>query len=49
LARSIGDFQDIVRAVRAKGAALKATKQPIDTGTAAGKALLDTLGVSSEA
>jgi DNA invertase Pin-like site-specific DNA recombinase len=30
LARSIGDLQDIVRAVRAKGAALKATEQPID-------------------
>ena len=37
LARSIGDLQDIVRAVRAKGATLKATEQPIDTGTAAGK------------
>ena len=34
LARSIGDLQDIVRAVKAKGAALKATEQPIDTGTA---------------
>jgi hypothetical protein len=31
LARSIGDLQDIVRAVRAKGASLKATEQPIDT------------------
>ena len=37
LARSIGDLQDIVRAVRARGASLKATEQPIDTGTAAGK------------
>ena len=33
LARSIGDLQDIVRAVKAKGASLKATEQPIDTGT----------------
>ena len=41
LARSIGDLQDIVRAVKAKGAALKATEQPIDTGTAAGKAFLE--------
>jgi DNA invertase Pin-like site-specific DNA recombinase len=41
LARSIGDLQDIVRAVRAKGGALKATEQPIDTRTAAGKAFLD--------
>jgi DNA invertase Pin-like site-specific DNA recombinase len=45
LARSIGDLQDIVRAIRAKGAALKATEQPIDTGTAAGKCFLDMLGV----
>jgi Resolvase, N terminal domain len=37
LARSIGDLQDIVRAVRAKGASLKATEQPIDTSTAAGR------------
>jgi DNA invertase Pin-like site-specific DNA recombinase len=48
LARSIGDLQDIVREVRAKGAALKATEQPIDTSTAAGKAFLDMLGVFAE-
>jgi DNA invertase Pin-like site-specific DNA recombinase len=48
LARSIGDLQDIVRTVRAKGASLKATEQPIDTGTAAGKAFLDMLGVFAE-
>jgi DNA invertase Pin-like site-specific DNA recombinase len=36
LARSIGDLQNTVRAVNAKGATLKATEQPIDTGTAAG-------------
>lgn len=48
LARSIGDLQDIVRALKAKGAALKATEQPIDTGTAAGKAFLDMLGVFAE-
>jgi DNA invertase Pin-like site-specific DNA recombinase len=48
LARSIGDLQDIVRAIRAKGAALKATEQPIDTGTAAGKCFLDMLGVFAE-
>src|ERR1700722_1707301 len=40
LARSIGDLQDIVRIVRARGAVLKATEQPIDTGTAAGKCFL---------
>src|SRR6266481_4118336 len=48
LARSIGDLQDIVRAVRAKGASLKATEQPIDTSTAAGKCFLDMLGVFAE-
>jgi DNA invertase Pin-like site-specific DNA recombinase len=48
LARSIGDLQDIVRAVRARGAILKATEQPIDTSTAAGKCFLDMLGVFAE-
>jgi DNA invertase Pin-like site-specific DNA recombinase len=48
LARSIGDLQDIVRALRAKGAALRATEQPIDTSTAAGKCFLDMLGVFAE-
>src|SRR6476619_2133163 len=48
LARSIGDLQDIVRAVKARGASLKATEQPIDTGTAAGKCFLDMLGVFGE-
>jgi Resolvase, N terminal domain len=48
LARSIGDLQDTVRAVRAKGASLKATEQAIATGTAAGKCFLDMLGVFAE-
>jgi DNA invertase Pin-like site-specific DNA recombinase len=48
LARSIGDLQDIVRALREKGATLKATEQPIDTSTAAGKCFLDMLGVFAE-
>src|SRR6266487_5345910 len=48
LARSIGDLQDIVRALRARGVALKATEQPIDTSTAAGKCFLDMLGVFAE-
>jgi DNA invertase Pin-like site-specific DNA recombinase len=47
LARSIGDLQDIVRAVRAKGASLKATEQPIDTSTSAGKCFLD-MGVARD-
>jgi DNA invertase Pin-like site-specific DNA recombinase len=36
------------RAIRAKGAELKATEQPIDTSTAAGKCFLDMLGVFAE-
>ncbi|PGH52755.1 integrase [Azospirillum palustre] len=48
LARSIGDLQDIVRMLRARGGSLRATEQPIDTSTAAGKAFLDMLGVFAE-
>jgi len=48
LSRSIGDLQDIVRALRAKNVALKSTDQQIDTSTAAGKAFLDMLGVFAE-
>src|SRR5712664_122574 len=36
------------RALKAKGVALRATEQPIDTSTAAGKAFLDMLGVFAE-
>jgi len=48
LARSIGDLQDIVRSLKENGVALRATEQPIDTSTAAGKAFLDMLGVFAE-
>lgn len=48
LARSVKDLQDIVLALREKGVALKATEQPVDTGTPAGKAFLDMLGVFAE-
>jgi DNA invertase Pin-like site-specific DNA recombinase len=48
LARSIGDLQDIVRSLKEKGVSLRATEQPIDTSTAAGKAFLDMLGVFAE-
>lgn len=48
LARSIRDLQNIVHSVREKGVDLKATEQPIDTGSAAGKAFLDMLGVFAE-
>ena len=48
LARSIADLSVIVRTLEAKGVALKATEQPIDTSTAAGKAFLGMLGVFAE-
>src|SRR5215468_7960838 len=48
LARSLRDLQDIVHELKARGIALKATEQPIDTSTAAGKAFLDMLGVFAE-
>ena len=48
LARSVKDLQDIVHELKAKGVALKATEQPVDTATAAGKAFLDMLGVFAE-
>ena len=48
LARSIKDLQDIVHLLKDKGVALRATEQPIDTTTAAGKAFLDMLGVFAE-
>lgn len=48
LARSMKDLQDIVYELKGRGIALKATEQPIDTSTAAGKAFLDMLGVFSE-
>lgn len=48
LARSIADLQTIVRTIREKGAALECTEQPVNTGTAAGKAFLDMLGVFAE-
>lgn len=37
-----------MRELKAKGATLRATEQPIDTATAAGKAFLDMLGVFAE-
>lgn len=48
LARSVKDLQDIVHELRARGVALRATEQPVDTGSAAGKAFLDMLAVFSE-
>lgn len=48
LARSMLDLQMIVHELKAKGVTLKATEQPIDTSSAAGKAFLDMLGVFAE-
>ncbi len=48
LARSIKDLQDIVHALNKEGITLKATEQPVDTRTTAGKAFLDMLGVFAE-
>jgi DNA invertase Pin-like site-specific DNA recombinase len=48
LARSIRDLQNIVYDLKARGVTLKATEQPIDTSTVAGKCFLDMLGVFAE-
>ena len=48
LARSLRDLQDIVHELKERRVTLRATEQPIDTGTAAGKAFLDMLGVFAE-
>lgn len=48
LARSIGDLQTIMQTIRAKGATLECTEQPVNTGAAAGKCFLDMLGVFAE-
>ena len=48
LARSLKDLQDIVHELKGRGVALRATEQPVDTGTATGKAFLDMLGVFAE-
>ena len=48
LARSIKDLQDIMFTLKERGAAFRATEQPVDTKSAAGKAFLDMLGVFAE-
>ena len=48
LARSVADLADITRELRTKGVELRATEQPIDTGTPAGAAFLQMLGVFAE-
>jgi DNA invertase Pin-like site-specific DNA recombinase len=48
LARSMKDLQNIVHDLKQKGVALKATEQPIDTGSAAGKTFYEMLEVFAE-
>ena len=48
LARSIADLATIVKTLEAKGISLKATEQPVDTSSAAGRAFLQMLGVFAE-
>lgn len=48
LARSIADLAGIVKELENRGVALKATEQPIDTSSAAGRAFLQMLGVFAE-
>ncbi|SET08548.1 recombinase family protein [Paracoccus homiensis] len=48
LARSMDDLSAISRQLQDKGVTLRATEQPVDTGTAAGKAFFQMLGVFAE-
>ncbi|WFU00979.1 recombinase family protein [Rhizobium sp. CB3171] len=48
LARSIADLSAIVKKLENKGVHLKATEQPIDTSSPAGRAFLQMLGVFAE-
>lgn len=48
LARSVGDLQTIVADLKEKRVALRATEQPVDTSSAAGKAFVDMLAVFAE-
>jgi len=48
LSRSLRDLQNLVHQLKEKEIYLKATEQPIDTSSAAGKAFFDMLGVFAE-
>ncbi len=48
LARSMDDLSAIASELQNKGVALKATEQPVDTSSAAGKAFFQMLGVFAE-
>src|SRR5258708_39649351 len=48
LARSLRGLQNLIYELKERGISLKATEQPIDTNTAAGKCFLDMPGVFAE-
>lgn len=48
LARSIADLAALVRTLESNGVTLRATEQPVDTSTAAGRCFLQMLGVFAE-
>jgi DNA invertase Pin-like site-specific DNA recombinase len=48
LARSVADLALIVRELESRGVALRATEQPIDTSSSAGRAFIGMLSVFSE-
>lgn len=48
LSRSLRDLENLVHELNENGIYLKATEQPIDTSSAAGKAFFDMLGVFAE-
>lgn len=48
LARSTDDLTTIIRQLQDRGVTLRATEQPVDTGSAAGKAFFQMLGVFAE-
>lgn len=48
LARSMDDLSSIARELQERGVALRATEQPVDTSSAAGKAFFQMLGVFAE-
>ncbi|MBO9457209.1 recombinase family protein [Paracoccus sp. R12_1] len=48
LARSMDDLTTIARQLQERGVTLRATEQPVDTGSAAGRAFFQMLGVFAE-
>jgi DNA invertase Pin-like site-specific DNA recombinase len=48
LSRSVKDLENLVGTLQARGVHLRATEQPVDTSSPAGKAFLQMLGVFAE-